>query len=400
MNETYIPYKAYWCTPFTKWQGSLSHLHSLRFAAHVAEGALQSRNISVDIFDHGILGMTVPQQNCFYGLPWLTGLMGANHIGGQTISQACATSARVIASATDEISSQRSQCVLVLTADRVSNGPILHYPDPTGPGGSGRTENWVLDNFSRDPYAKCAMTQTAENCARKYKITTAQQHEVVLRRYQQYLDAIDKSNGASFQQEYMITPLEVPDKTFRKTISTLDGDEGITETTAEGLQGLKPVMEEGTVTFGGQTHPADGNAGMVVTTADIAKELSADSAITIKILASGQARTEMAYMPEAPVYAARRALDIAGLSITDVDAIKSHNPFAVNDIIFANEMGVDVNTMNNFGCSLIWGHPQGPTGMRAIIELIEELKRKGGGVGLFHGCAAGDTAMAIVLKVE
>lgn len=79
--------------------------------------------------------------------------------------------------------------------------------------------------------------------------------------------------------------------------------------------------------------------------------------------------------------------------------MKSHNPFAVNDIIFAKELGLDVMTMNNYGCSLIWGHPQGPTGLRAIIELIEELALAGGGYGLFHGCAAGDSAMAVVVEV-
>jgi len=82
-----------------------------------------------------------------------------------------------------------------------------------------------------------------------------------------------------------------------------------------------------------------------------------------------------------------------------MDAINSHNPFALNDIFFAREMGIDVNTMNNFGCSLIWGHPQGPTGMRSIIELIEELVMRGGGLGMFEGCAAGDTAMAVIIKV-
>jgi acetyl-CoA acetyltransferase len=56
--------------------------------------------------------------------------------------------------------------------------------------------------------------------------------------------------------------------------------------------------------------------------------------------------------------------------------------------------------MNNYGCSLIWGHPQGPTGMRTIMELIEELVLKGGGYGLFQGCAAGDSAMAVVIKVS
>jgi acetyl-CoA acetyltransferase len=55
--------------------------------------------------------------------------------------------------------------------------------------------------------------------------------------------------------------------------------------------------------------------------------------------------------------------------------------------------------MNNYGCSLIWGHPNGPTGLRSVIELIEELTIRGGGYGLFTGCAAGDSAMAVVLKV-
>ncbi len=55
--------------------------------------------------------------------------------------------------------------------------------------------------------------------------------------------------------------------------------------------------------------------------------------------------------------------------------------------------------INNYGCSLVWGHPQAPMGTRSIIELIEELALRGGGWGLFAGCAAGDTAMAVVLEV-
>lgn len=55
--------------------------------------------------------------------------------------------------------------------------------------------------------------------------------------------------------------------------------------------------------------------------------------------------------------------------------------------------------MNNYGCSLVYGHPQGPTGLRLIIELIEELVLRGGGRGLFHGCAADDTAMAVIVEV-
>jgi acetyl-CoA acetyltransferase family protein len=400
MTEAFIPYGGYWCTPFAKWQGSLSHLHSVEFAAHVGKKALAAKNIAFDAFDYGVLGMTVPQQGSFYGLPWLTGMMGAVHVGGPTISQACATGARVIAAAAREVRSGMAGCVLAITTDRVSNGPHLYYPNPEGPGGTGRAEDWVMDNFRHDPFANCDMTQTAENCAAKWKIPTEEQHEVVLRRYEQYLEATRNKDGGSFQQRYMTLPFEVPDARFRKTIATLEGDEGVFETTAAGLAKLRPVKENGTVTFGGQTHPADGAAGMIVTTAEKARELTADDSITISIESFGQARVEKAWMPSAPVPAARNALRAAGLGIREIGAIKAHNPFAVNDIIFAREMDVDVMSMNNYGSSLIWGHPQGPTGMRAIIELIEELVVIGGGYGLFQGCAAGDTAMAAVVKVS
>jgi acetyl-CoA acetyltransferase len=105
-------------------------------------------------------------------------------------------------------------------------------------------------------------------------------------------------------------------------------------------------------------------------------------------------------MPAAPVKAAAAALKSADVEMKQIVAVKSHNPFAVNDIVFARETGFDVMSMNNFGCSLVWGHPQAPTGLRAMIELIEELAQRGGGIGLFQGCAAGDVAMAVIISVE
>jgi acetyl-CoA acetyltransferase family protein len=398
MKRAHIPYGAYWCTPFARWQGSLSHLHSVEFAARVARRALEDRNIDAATFDHGVLGLTVPQKGCFYGLPWVAGLIGAGHIGGPTINQACATSARVMADAAREVQSGAAACVLTLTTDRVSNGPHIYYPNPAGPGGTGDTEDWVMDNFNRDPLTGCDMTFTAENCAKKWNIPTAEQHDVALRRYQQYQEAL--ADERAFQKRYMVLPLEVPDQRFRKTVAVLEGDEGIHPTTAEGLAKLRPVKDGGTVTYGGQTHPADGCAGMVITTGERARELSRDAAIRVTLCGFGQARVEPAWMPSAPVPAARRALEAAGIAVKDLAAIKSHNPFAVNDIVFARETGADLLQMNNYGCSLIWGHPQGPTGMRAVIELIEELVIRGGGWGLFHGCAAGDSSMAVVVRVE
>ena len=404
MRPAYVPYGAYWSTPFSRWQGSFSHLHPLELAAHVAKSELARRNIDPKVFDHGILGTTIPSQSCFYGLPWVTGMIGAAHVGGPTVNQACATSARILQMASQEVgegsanSPDRIDCALVIAADKCSNGPHLYYPQPGGPGGTGGHEDWVLDNFSNDPLGHHAMINTAENVARKFGITTSEQHDVTLQRYAQYADAC--ADGHAFQKRYMPLPFDVPDPRFRKTVKTLDGDEGIHNTTAEGLAQLKPVVREGTVTYGSQTHPADGNSAIVVASRERARELSARPEIEIRMAGFGLARTELAFMPQAPVPAARNALARAGLSINDIDCVKSHNPFAVNDIVFARETGFDLKKMNNFGCSLVWGHPQGPTGLRAIIELIEELVMRGGGRGLFHGCAAGDSAMAVVIEVS
>ena len=178
----------------------------------------------------------------------------------------------------------------------------------------------------------------------------------------------------------------------------MEADEGVHDTTAEALSKLAPVTPDGVVSFGTQTHPADGTAGLVVTAEDLARELSGGEGVA-RILGTGFARVERGRMPKAPVPAARRALGDAGIDLSGVDIVKTHNPFAVNDAWFARETGIDAATMNPYGSSLVYGHPQAPTGTRGVAELIEALRLRGGGTGLFTGCAAGDTGAAVVLQV-
>ena len=392
-----IPYGAYWSTPFARWQGSFANLHSIEFAAHVARAELAKRKIDPKAFDYGVLGFSVPQKHSFYGLPWLTGLIGAGQAGGPTLMQACATGVRSLLAAAQEIEVGMASVALAINCDRTSNGPHLYYPNPKGPGGTGGAEDWVMDNFNCDPLGPHAMLQTAENVARKHGIGTAEQHELVLRREEQYRMSLE--NDSAFLKRFMTLPFDVPTPNFKKSAGNMAGDEGISHSTPEGLAKLKPVMANGCVTFGGQTHPADGNAAIIVTSGDKARELSTDKNIAVRLHGFGLARVPVAFMPEATVPAAQRALDQAGKTIAGMKAIKTHNPFAVNDLYFAKQMGCDLKNMNNHGCSLVWGHPQAPMGTRAIIELIEELAMKGGGFGLFTGCAAGDTAMSVVLEV-
>ncbi len=397
-ENSFIPYGAYWSTPFVKWQGNFAGLHPLKFAAEVSRRALAEREIPVDSFTNLFFGTTVPAKGGFYGAPWLAGIIGAEGITGPTISQACATSARVIASAANDIETSNGYLknILCVTADRTSNGPHLVYPNPSAPGGRSEAEDWVWDNFNCDPFVHLSMVETAENTARECRISTEAQHEAVLIRHEQYRQALE--NDSAFHKRFFVAPLQI-NPTGRKVVAEVAGDEGVFPTSADGLARLKPVLPNGTVTYGGQTYPADGNAGLVITTRENARNLSRDQNIEIHILAFAEGRAEKGFMPKANVPAVREVLQKAGLGLEDITAIKTHNPFAVNDCYMSLELGIPLEKMNNFGSSLIWGHPQGPTGMRLVIELIEELVLLGGGYGLFTGCAAGDTAAALVIEV-
>jgi acetyl-CoA acetyltransferase family protein len=392
-EHAFIPYGAYWCSPFCRWQGALAGQHSLVLGARVARAALATRNVALDALDGLVLGFTIPQHHALYGAPWVAAMMGAPSLGGPTVSQACATSARMLAVAAAEVETGQRECLLALGCDRTSNGPHIYYPNPGAAGGTGDAENWVTDNFNHDPHAAVAMIDTAENVARAAGVGREQQDEMTLLRYRQYQDAL--AGDRAFQRRVMV-PVVLP--AGKKEI-VVEADEGVFPTTQEGLARLRPVIDGGSVTYGSQTHPADGNAGLIVCTRDRARALSRDAVVTVRLLAFGEARVEKGMMPTAVVPAARAALARAGLSVGDCRAVKTHNPFAVNDVYFCREMGIPPERVNRYGSSLVWGHPQGPTGLRSIIELIEELHLAGGGHGLFSGCAAGDTAMAVVVKV-
>ncbi|WP_119418362.1 thiolase family protein [Desertibaculum subflavum] len=401
-QNVHIPYGAYWSTPFARWQGSFAHLHAVQFGAHVTRQELARRGIAATAFDGALLGLTTPQRSSFHGLPWFMNMIGAPEVGGPQVAQACATGTRLLQLAAQEVELGSAEAMLAVCCDKTSNGPMVLYPD-AGSAGGGRpeTEHWVLDNFNGVTagvdFADEPIVATAENCVREWQISRAEMDDVTAHRYAQYKDAT--ADDHAFQKRYMTLPFEVPDAKFKRVKTTLAGDEGVHDTTRDKLAALKPAQPGGTLTFGNQTHPADGSAAVIVTGKARAAEFSRDPSIEITLRGFGTARSKLKFMPAAPVPAAKKALEQAGIGIGQVDAVKSHNPFVVNDIVFARETGFDVMKMNNYGSSLVFGHPHGPTPMRSTIELIEELVLRGGGVGLFEGCAAGDTGMALVVEV-
>jgi acetyl-CoA acetyltransferase len=394
LSKAFIPYKGYYSTPFARWQGTMANENAITLGAATAKRWLAAKNWDPKMFDYLILGITIGQPKFFYGSPWAAALIGATDIPGVLLSQACSTSTTCIGQASIGVETGLYQNVYCLMVDRCSNGPHTIWPNPKGPGGEVISENWMMDHFNLDPWGGTAMIQTAENVAAEAGITREQCDAVALRRYEQYQDAL--ADDRAFQKRYMFgAEIQVSKK---KTV-LVEADEGVFPTTAEGLAGLRPVLPNGVHSFGSQTHPADGNCALTVTTREQAQALSADPKIEIQVVSYGYARTKKAFMAMAVVPAAQMALDKAGIKIGDVKAIKTHNPFAANDIYLADQMNIDVNSFNNYGSSLVFGHPQAPTAGRCIIEGIEEVVMQGGGYLLFSGCAAGDTAGALVLKI-
>jgi acetyl-CoA acetyltransferase len=392
-DKAYIPVPLLWSSPFIRWQGAAADASALDVAVQVTRDALAAGGYDPEETGQLVFGTTIPQPNAFYGPPWIAARLGMFGIGGPAIAQACATAVSCLATAAAASQLSDGETQLVITADRTSNGPLLVYPRSAGMGGAPLATNWVLDSFAADPWTSESMLYTAECTAADGGFSRAQCDELTLLRFSQYQHAL--RDDRALQKRYF-RPIVIES---RKSRTELAMDEGVSDYNAAGLAKLSPSKPGGAITPGTQTHPADGTAGAIVTSRDKAQRFS-DGQPVARILSAAFARAEKGRMPKAPALAAHKALAEAGKRVSDLKTITTHNPFAVNDLWLHRETGFPLECMNPLGCSLIYGHPQAPTGMRAIAELAQALVMGGGGVGLFTGCAAGDMGAAVVIEVQ
>lgn len=395
-TKAFIPYGGYYSTPFVRWNGSLKSENPITLSAETARRWFAEKNLDPTVLDFLYLGTTVVNPLSFYGHAYAAAVIldRKKEIPALSMNQVCATSTTTLGLAANDIELGNFDSVFCLSTDRCSSTPIVVAPNPRT--GSLDIENVVLDNFKRDPSpgAGLQMYQTAEAVAREVGITRQECDEIALLRYHQYLDAL--ANDREFQKRYMFAA-EVRES--KRDIRLISEDEGVRPVTAEELAKLKTIEEGGVLTYGSQTHPADGNCGLIVTTRDKARELSTDKNIPVQILSYGIVRIGAGRMAAAPVPALELAARKAGIRISDLSQVKTHNPFAVNDANLGRMLNIDQRIINNGGSSLIYGHPQGPTAGRSIMELVELLAKQGGGYGAFTGCAAGDIGASIVIKV-
>ncbi|MBT3236456.1 MAG: thiolase family protein [Bdellovibrionales bacterium] len=386
-----IPYGTWGASYFPAWQTSpLAEVNIGQFAAESMNRILGIRRVPIKKLDYLVSASTVPWHWKFWNSPTLSSLMD-HRVPGFHLEQACATGLQSVIHAAAEVEAGDKEVVGVLTFDRTSDSPASIFPERRA---YRRTEviSDVWDNFGFDPATEKSMIAAAGNVARKYRLDRSEVDELAAHRYQQYFDTVE----SDFHQAVMV-PLEILNVQGR-SMGVIDQDLGVKQISISAMREMSEL--DSCVTSGTQTHAGDGMACLLVTNEEQAAELSSKPEIKISLVAKSEVRTGPSLMPEAPTLAVKRILERTGLTIDDMGVIKSHNPFAVNDLVLAHQLDFNWRMMNNTGCSLVWGHPQGPTLTRLIIEGLEEGVRLGGGYVLICGCAAGDVGIAAIFKVS
>ncbi len=386
-----IPYGTWGASFFPAWQTSaLAEVNIGQFAGESMNRILGLRRVPKSELDYLIIGSTIPWHWKFWNAPLVASCMG-HRIPGFHLEQACATGLQAVIQGGAQVQTGASEVVGVLTFDRTSDSPVGVFPERRA---HERTQALadVWDNFGFDPATGNAMITTAGIAARKYRIDRREVDEVAYVRHEQYFDA--KTSGFL---DRVLVPLEVLNLQGR-TLGVIDDDVGVRRLTMEGLRAQREL--DSCVTSGTQTHASDGMATLLVAHRDRVADLSTRPEIDIRFVAKTEVRTRPSLMPEAPAFAVQRLLERTGITMDDVTVVKNHNPFAVNDAVFSRVLDYDWHKMNTTGCSLVWGHPQGPTLTRVIVEGLEEAVDLGGGNLLVFGCAAGDVGIAALFSVS
>jgi acetyl-CoA acetyltransferase len=385
-----IPYGTWGSSFFPAWQTSaFAEINIGQFAGEAMNRILGLRKVPKSELDYLILGSTIPWHWKFWNAPLVASCLG-HRIPGFHMEQACATGLQAVVVAGAEVQSGANDVVGVLTFDRTSDSPVGVFPERRAYERTMALSD-VWDNFGFDPAAGHAMITTAGNAARKHNLDRKEVEELTYCRYQQYYDT--KASGFL---DRILVPLEVLTIQGR-FLGLVDEDAGVRKLTLDDLRQMREL--DTCVTAGMQTHASDGMATLLVTTAEKAKELSPRPEIDIQFVAKAEVRAHPALMPEAPTLAVQKLLARTGLTMADMAVVKSHNPFAVNDAILSKVLKHDWREVNKTGCSLVWGHPQGPTLTRMLIEGLEEAVDLGGGLVMLLGCAAGDVGMAALFSV-
>lgn len=315
-------------------------------------------------------------------------------VPGYTVHRQCGSGLQAINNGAQQIMCGISDVVLVGGAESMSTAPYYLRKARYGYG-AGNAE-LVDPNTESQPraqpieqYGNLTMGLTAENLAEQYNISREEQDEFAIGSQQKAADAIQ--NG-KFKNE--IIPYEV--KVKRETI-VFDTDEHPRLTSLEKLAKLKPVFKQGgTVTAGNASGRNDGAAALIMMSEDEAEKRGLKPRMRIVSQASVGVAPEI--MGIGPVPATQKALQLAGLTLEDIDLIELNEAFAAQALAVVKELNIDQNKLNVNGGAIALGHPIGGTGAILTVKIMNELERRGGRYGLITACIGGGQGIATIVE--
>jgi acetyl-CoA C-acetyltransferase len=379
-------------TPIGRLGGVFKNVSALDLTIPVMRELVKRAGIDPGIIDDVIWGQNYQRTNGENNIARVAAVKAGLPVTvpGITIHRNCTSSMSSVQMAYYQIKCGEADVIMAGGTDSMSNAQYtidkMRYGTNIGHT-EVRDSMWdSLTNLGVGP----AMGITAENLAQKYNITREEQDQLALMSQQRAASAID--NGR-FKDE--IIPIEIKGK---KKTEVVDTDEHPRrDTTLESLKGLKASFKEGgSVTAGNASGINDGSAGVILMSAKKAKELKVP--VMAKIVATATTGVEPEIMGIGPVSASKKALEKAGLTLADMELIEVNEAFAAQYLACEKAMGLNREITNVNGSGISLGHPVGATGVRLIITLIYEMKRRNAVKGLATLCAGGGMGTAVVVQ--
>ena len=379
-------------TAVGKFGGSLAKIPASELGAHVIKGLLAQTGIDPNLIGEAILGQVLTAavgQNAARQAVIKAGLPSS--IPAFTINKVCGSGLKATHLAAQAIKCGDANIIIAGGQENMSASPHAMNGSRDGfrMGDFKMVDTMIVDGLW-DVYNQYHMGITAENVAKKYEVTRAEQDEFAL---QSQLKAEAAQKAGKFKDE--ILPLEIANK---KGTVVFDSDEYIKPgSTLESLAGLRPAFaKDGTVTAGNASGLNDGAAAVIMMSASQAKELGLKPLARIKAYASSG--LDPAVMGMGPVSASRLCLKKAGWTHEELDLMEINEAFAAQAIAVNKEMGWDTSKINVNGGAIAIGHPLGASGARILVTLIHEMIRRDAKKGLAALCIGGGMGVALAIE--
>ena len=379
-------------TAVGKFSGSLAKHSAADLGAHVIKGLVSQAGFDPLLINEVILGQVLTAgcgQNPARQAVIKAGL--SNAIPAFTLNKVCGSGLKATHLAAQAIACGDAEIIIAGGQENMSASPhVLNHSREGFRIGDAKLVDTMINDGLWDAYNHYHMGVTAENVAKKFHVSRAEQDEFAAA-------SQNKASAAQQQGKFKneILPLEIKDK---KGSVIFDSDEYIkVGTTAEALSALRPAFDkEGTVTAGNASGINDGAAAVIMMSASKAKQLGLKPLVKIKAYASSG--LDPAIMGMGPVSASQRCLQKAGWTHQDLDLMEINEAFAAQAIAVNKEMGWDTSKINVNGGAIAIGHPIGASGCRILVTLIHELIRRDLHRGLASLCIGGGMGVALAIE--